>query len=167
MVPFKLNSSIVWLYVRLPLKMMTCKLQLVLNTAAHMLSAKPSFHLAVPLLQELYWLPLILWVQFKVLLISYKARYGLGPGYLKGHLVLQTSAWALRSFVEGFLRHSFQSLGCEERDRWPSLPQPHLASLTTPPPTVGKTALIFRRQIRQISHPLGAPSLLKRWGKPK
>lgn len=35
--------------------------------------------------------------QFKVLVLTYKALYGLGPGCLKDHLLLESSAWLLRA----------------------------------------------------------------------
>lgn len=43
-------------------------------------------------------------VQFKVLLISYESSHGLGPGYLKDHLVLQASVQALWSTGDGLLQ---------------------------------------------------------------
>lgn len=49
-----------------------------------------------PILQELHWLPVDFWPQFKMLLITFKALYSLGPGYLRDHLTLQHSAWPLR-----------------------------------------------------------------------
>lgn len=70
------------LYVILPLKM-TWKMQLVQNTAAGMLSNSPRFPHAMPLIQELHRLPVVVRVQFKVLVLSYTPLYGLGPGDLR------------------------------------------------------------------------------------
>uniref|UniRef100_A0A8D2J6W7 Reverse transcriptase domain-containing protein n=1 Tax=Varanus komodoensis TaxID=61221 RepID=A0A8D2J6W7_VARKO len=73
------------LYVGLPLKTVQI-LQMVQNRAARMLSGTGCYSHITPVLYQLHWLPIEVWAQFKVLVITYKALNGLGPGYLKERL---------------------------------------------------------------------------------
>ena len=58
------------------------KLQLVLNMAARILTrAKKCDHIT-PVLASLHWLPVKARVDFKVLLLTYKALHELAPTYL-------------------------------------------------------------------------------------
>ncbi|KAF7247786.1 BMP-binding endothelial regulator protein [Varanus komodoensis] len=56
-----------------------------------------------PVLSQLHWLPSEVRVQFKVLVITYKALNGLGPGYLKEHLRPYVPSRPLRSAAEALL----------------------------------------------------------------
>ena len=56
------------------------KLQLVLNTAARILTRTPKIDHITPVLASLHWLPVK--ADFKVLLLTYKALHGLAPTYL-------------------------------------------------------------------------------------
>ena len=58
------------------------KLQLVLNTAARILTRTPKFDHITPMLASLHWLPVKARADFKVLLLTYKALHGLAPTYL-------------------------------------------------------------------------------------
>ena len=58
------------------------KLQLVLNTAARILTRTQKFDHIIPVLASLHWLPVKAKADFKVLLITYKAFHGLAPTYL-------------------------------------------------------------------------------------
>ena len=58
------------------------KLQLVLNTAARILTRTPKFDHITPVLASLHWLPVKTKADFKVLLLTYKALHGLAPTYL-------------------------------------------------------------------------------------
>ncbi|KAF7240874.1 putative RNA-directed DNA polymerase from transposon BS [Varanus komodoensis] len=73
------------LYVGLPLKTVWI-LQLVQNRAARLLTGTGRYAHMTPVLRQLHWLPIEVRAQFKVLVITYKALNGLGPGYLKEHL---------------------------------------------------------------------------------
>ncbi|KAF7234592.1 Vomeronasal type-2 receptor 26 [Varanus komodoensis] len=73
------------LYMGLPLKTVRI-LQLVQNRAARLLTGTGRCSHITPVLRQLHWLPLEVRAQFKVLVITYKALNGLGPGYLKEHL---------------------------------------------------------------------------------
>ena len=55
------------------------KLQLVLNTAARILTRTPKMYHITPVLASLHWLPVKARADFKVLLITYKALHGLAP----------------------------------------------------------------------------------------
>lgn len=46
---------------------------------------------------ELNWLPLCFWMQFKVLVFTFKVLHGTGPGYLRDHLFPITSTHPIRS----------------------------------------------------------------------
>uniref|UniRef100_A0A8D2LRL5 Uncharacterized protein n=1 Tax=Varanus komodoensis TaxID=61221 RepID=A0A8D2LRL5_VARKO len=58
----------------------------------------------LPSPQELHWLPIEVRAQFKVLVMTYKALNGLGPGYLKERLHPYTPARPLRSAAEALLQ---------------------------------------------------------------
>ncbi|KAF7252107.1 putative RNA-directed DNA polymerase from transposon BS [Varanus komodoensis] len=73
------------LYVGLPLKTVRI-LQLVQNRAARLLTGTGRYVHMTPVLRQLHWLPIEVWAQFKVLVMTYKALNGLGPGYLKERL---------------------------------------------------------------------------------
>ncbi|KAF7238224.1 Protein kinase C alpha type, partial [Varanus komodoensis] len=57
-----------------------------------------------PVLRQLHWLPIEVRAQFKVLIMTYKALNGLGPGYLKECLRPYTPACPLRSAGEALLQ---------------------------------------------------------------
>ena len=90
------------LYVEWPLKMVQ-KLQLVKNSTARLLTGASYREHMTHLLQEQQWLPVHFWAQFKVLVITYKALYRLGPGYLKDHISLYAPSGQLRSAEEALL----------------------------------------------------------------
>ncbi|KAJ7987687.1 hypothetical protein DPEC_G00329060 [Dallia pectoralis] len=58
------------------------KLQLVLNTAARILTRTKKFDHITPVLASLHWLPVKARADFKVLLLTYKALHQLAPTYL-------------------------------------------------------------------------------------
>ncbi|KAF7250405.1 Vacuolar protein sorting-associated protein 13A [Varanus komodoensis] len=91
------------LYVGLPLKMVRI-LQLVQNRAARLLTGTGRYVHMTPVLRQLHWLPIEVRAQFKVLVITYKALNGLGPGYLKECLRPYMPTRPLRSAGEALLR---------------------------------------------------------------
>ncbi|KAF7246934.1 Transmembrane protease serine 12 [Varanus komodoensis] len=91
------------LYVGLPLKTVRI-LQLVQNRAARLLTGTGRYVHMTPVLCQLHWLPIEVQVQFKVLVMTYKAPNGLGPGYLKERLRPYMPACTLRSAGEALLR---------------------------------------------------------------
>ncbi|KAF7253392.1 ERI1 exoribonuclease 3 [Varanus komodoensis] len=91
------------LYVGLPLKTVRT-LQLVQNRAARLLTGMGRYAYMTPVLRQLHWLPIEAWAQFKVLIMTYKALNGLGPGYLNERLRLYMPDRPLRSAGESLLR---------------------------------------------------------------
>lgn len=73
-------------YMELPLKNMH-RLQLAQNAVPGVVLGIRRMAHVTPLLRELHWLPVCLWVQLKVLVISFKALHVMDPGYLKNHLI--------------------------------------------------------------------------------
>eukprot|EP00057_Strongylocentrotus_purpuratus_P002322 XP_003724284.1 PREDICTED: uncharacterized protein LOC100888279 [Strongylocentrotus purpuratus] len=75
------------------------KLQHIQNTAARLLTRTRKYEHITPILRSLHWLPIPQRIQFKVLLLTYKARNGLAPAYINGLIStkVQTSSIRLRS----------------------------------------------------------------------
>ena len=69
-----------------------------------------------PLLKRLHWLPVRFRIQFKLLLITFKAIHGIAPDYIKDLIVVRTpSKYGLRSNDSLLLGHpsfkSYKTLG--------------------------------------------------------
>ena len=73
------------------------KLQRVLNASAGLVCNAPRFCHISPLLRGLHWLPIKARIQFKILLITFKAIHGLAPKYLCDLLIFKSSLYNLRS----------------------------------------------------------------------
>ena len=73
------------------------KLQLVQNSAARIITQTPSIHHITPVLQQLHWLPIPFRIQYKVLLMTFKAIHNLAPPYLSDLLQFPTHSRSLRS----------------------------------------------------------------------
>ena len=73
------------------------KVQRVLNASARLVCNAPKFCHISPLLRGLHWLPVKARIQFKILLITFKAIHGLAPKYLRDLLTLKSSLYNLRS----------------------------------------------------------------------
>ena len=58
------------------------RLQLVQNTAARLITGTRKFEHITPVLAALHWLPVSFRIQFKILLVTFKALNGLAPSYL-------------------------------------------------------------------------------------
>ncbi|KAF7248769.1 Transcription elongation factor A protein 2 [Varanus komodoensis] len=91
------------LYVGLPLKTVWI-LQLVQNRAARLLTGTGCCSHITPVLHQLHWLPIEVWAQFKVLVMTYKALNSLEPGYLKERLCPYMPSRPLRSATDALLR---------------------------------------------------------------
>ena len=90
------------LYFGLP-KYQVNKMQRVQNTAARLVTRSSKHDHITPLLQQLHWLPVSYRIVFKILLLVYKARHGLCPGYVSELLQERKSSPALRSSSPGLL----------------------------------------------------------------
>ncbi|KAF7238974.1 Myosin-binding protein H, partial [Varanus komodoensis] len=91
------------LYVELPSKMVLM-LQLVQNRAARLLTGTGHYSCITQVLYQLRQLPVEVRAQFKVLVLTYKALNGLGPGYLKERLFPYMPSHPLRSVGEALLQ---------------------------------------------------------------
>ena len=80
----------------IPAKSINC-LQLIQNSMARVLSgSRKSAHIT-PILARLHWFPVHYRIQFKVLLLTYKALNGQSPSYLCDLISTQTPTRSLRS----------------------------------------------------------------------
>ena len=78
-----------------------CKLQRVQNSAARLICNIGRFDHITPALCKLHWLPVRYRINFKILLITYKAINGLAPEYISELIKLKTaSRYNLRSSTE-------------------------------------------------------------------
>ena len=80
------------------------KLQRVMNASARLIYCVPKFCHITPILKELHWLPVRARIEFKILLITFKAIKGLAPKYLSDLMeILQMSSYNLRRNNNGIL----------------------------------------------------------------
>ena len=84
-----------------------------------------------PALQGLHWLPIEQRIQFKVLLITFKALHGMAPEYIKDMIVIHHSKRQLRSSKQTLLvlpKTRMKSAGdktfaCQAAILWNNLPE--------------------------------------------
>ena len=79
------------------------KLQRLQNSAARKVSRTRKYKHITPVCIKLHWLPIKFLIQFKVLLLVYKALNGLAPKYIKELLVPYKPRRHLRSEAKGLL----------------------------------------------------------------
>ena len=84
-------------------KKTTERLQLIQNSAARLLTRTKRREHISPVLAALHWLPVTFRIDFKVLLLIYKALNGLGPSYIANSLVKYLPSRTLRSSNAGLL----------------------------------------------------------------
>ena len=79
------------------------RLQMVQHAAARLLTrSKKSCHIT-PILASLHWLPIKFRIQFKVLVITYRALHGQAPAYICDLLRPYSPSRSLRSSDQGLL----------------------------------------------------------------
>ncbi|KAF7239834.1 F-box/WD repeat-containing protein 11 [Varanus komodoensis] len=135
------------LYVGLPLKTVRT-LQLVQNRAARLLTGTGRYAHMTPVLRQLHWLPIEARAQFKVLIMTYKALNGLGPGYLNERLRPYMPDRPLRSAGESLLREpSMKEIRrVSTRRRAFSAVAPNLWNSLPKEVRLAPSLLVFRRQ---------------------
>ncbi len=79
------------------------KLQIVQNAAARVLTRPRKYDHITPILQSLHWLPIKFRINYKILLLTYKALNGLAPAYLTSLLSRYYPTHSLRSQNSGLL----------------------------------------------------------------
>ena len=94
------------LFLGLPLCLLR-KLQLVQNSAARLLSGCRKYDHISPVLRSLHWLPIECRIEFKVLLLVFKALHGLAPMYIVDLLTPRNTTRRLRSSDSGLLEVPF------------------------------------------------------------
>ena len=81
------------------------KLQKVQNTAARIIKRIPRQNHITPILKELHWLPVKYRIEYKSLLITYKALNGQAPSYISGMIEECKPSRSLRSQSSLQLKH--------------------------------------------------------------
>ena len=78
-------------------------LQLIQNAAARVLTKTRRVEHITPVLRSLHWLPVSQRIDFKIILLTYKALNGSGPQYIRDLLVQYEPSRPLRSSGAGLL----------------------------------------------------------------
>ena len=78
-------------------KTQIAKLQRVQNTAARIITRSPRCDHIRPVLRELHWLPVSSRIEFKILMITFKALLDLAPSYIKYLLIPYKASRTLQS----------------------------------------------------------------------
>ena len=73
------------------------KLQLIQNSSACLITWVKSSEHITPALISLHWLPVKYRIEYKILLLTYKAQHGKAPAYLKDLLIPYNPKRCLRS----------------------------------------------------------------------
>ena len=73
------------------------KLQRVLNCASQVMSCVRKHEHMSPVLKSLHWLPIPQRIEYKVIILTFKAVHGLAPEYLQVLLMWHKAARSLRS----------------------------------------------------------------------
>ena len=79
------------------------KLQVLQNTAAHVVSLTRKYDHITPVLESLHWFPVKIRIVFKVLLLVYKALNAMAPPYLSDMLCYRLYSRSLRSASQKLL----------------------------------------------------------------
>ena len=81
------------------------KLQRIQNSAARLVSlSKKCVHIT-PIIQELHWLPVEQRIQYKLLLLTFKALTGQAPTYIRDLISIKEQTRTLRSNSSVILNH--------------------------------------------------------------
>ena len=112
-------------------KILLNKLQKVQNSAARLICRLPRSAHITPALESLHWLPIEQRINYKLLLLTFKALNGYGPSYLSDLLQLYVPSRSLRSSCDSrrlrippFKRKTsgFRAFAYQASVLWNSLP---------------------------------------------
>ena len=95
------------------------KLQRIQNSAARLVCSTPRFNHVTPVLFSLHWLPVAYRIEFKILVLTFKAIYQLAPSYICNLVRLKEKCkYQLRSSEELLLQlpmgKTKKTLACEQ-----------------------------------------------------
>jgi hypothetical protein len=79
------------------------KLQKVQNSAARIITRNKKHEHITPILLNLHWLPVLLRIEYKILLLTYRAMNDLAPTYLQELIHTYNPSRCLRSSSQGLL----------------------------------------------------------------
>ena len=83
------------------------KLQRVQNAAARIIFKESKYCHVTPLLRTLHWLPVVYHIQFKILLLTFKAIHGNAPSYISDLISVKDNyTYSLRSSNSTTLNYS-------------------------------------------------------------
>ena len=91
-------------HARFPFPLPDCeiaKLQRVQNAAARLLMSCKKYDHITPVLINLHWLPVRYRINFKILLLTFKALYGMAPSYIIDLIYTKTNTHYLLRSNEG------------------------------------------------------------------
>ena len=118
------------------------KLQRILNAAARLLMSCKKFDHITPVLINVHWLPVRYRINFKILLLTFKALYGMAPSYIIDLIHTKTNTrYLLRSNEGVLLKHPSGKMKKSFGDR----------SLSVAAPTLWKALPVSLRSIKCIS----------------
>ena len=73
------------------------RLQAIQNAAARLLTGSKKYDHITPILQDLHWLPVSARIDYKIILMTYKALQGLAPSYIEAMIEYRNTRPGLRS----------------------------------------------------------------------
>ena len=118
------------------------KLQRVQNAAARLLMSCKKYDRITPVLINLHWLPVRYRINFKILLLTFKALYGMAPSYISDLIYTKTNTrYLLRSNEGVLLRHPSGKMKKSFGDR----------SFSVAAPTLWNALPVSLRSIKCIS----------------
>ena len=125
-------------------------LQLVQNYAARLVLKRTKYEHSRPLLHELHWLPISRRIDFKILLLTYKAINSLAPEYISALLFPANRPNFLRCANDNSLLHIESTTHSTKRmgDRAFSLYAPHIWNNIPKNIREAKSVNIFKSQLK-------------------
>ena len=90
------------------------KLQCIQNSAARLLSHTKKTEHETPIFKELHWLPVAVRIEFKILVLVFKAYQGIGPLYISDMITKHEPTRSLRSSPKRLLvvpRYNLKTYG--------------------------------------------------------